>query len=573
MVRSVCWLLGLVPAQAVEPNPPVWPSSVHVFGPESTDVDATLQELYVGQDLYDVERKAFLFKPGVYDNDVPVGYYTSVHGLGESPGDVTILGQHGVHVAEAGNNLNKFWRSAENLVTKPASGQTVWSVSQASPLRRMTVDADLQFGTEADTQGSGGFSANLKVTGQVNFTKQQQWILRNCEIGDGMSYFQDPPRAVNFVFVGTPGSPEPTTECTNSAANPASPHPQKLVYDKTPVSVEKPYLTIDSEGKYNLVTPKAIPESAGPQWAQADAHVDGFEQVFVASNATDVSVINAKLAHGLHVILAPGIYSLPEPIRIGRAASPYQVLLGLGLATLIPTNGNAAVEVGDFPGIRVAGILLEAGPVESEALITVGTTPAAGDVANPILLADVYARVGGPGTDPRASKVMMEINASHVVLDNIWLWRADIQNTHRGRNVQHGLVVNGEHVTAYGLASEHMQSDNTVWNGEGGRVYFYQAELDGLAHNDDDLTPDYGPNGVSGYRVNARDHMAAGVGVYCWFSNFGVIVQSGVKVLHRKTVDGIVCPFQWIWENAHTPPMGNSTIEEAILVVDEHFVL
>lgn len=572
MVRSVSWLLGLLPAQAVEPNPPVWPSSVHVFGPESTDIDTTLQSIYVGQDLYNMERHAVLFKPGVYDTDVPVGYYTTVHGLGESPEDVVIKGQDGVHVAESGNNLNKFWRSAENLQTKPASGQTVWSVSQASPLRRMIVDADLQFGTEANTQGSGGFSANLRVTGQVNFTMQQQWIMRNCEIRDGISYFQDPPRAVNFVFVGTPGSPEPTTECTDAAANSNSPHPQKLVTHKTPVSIEKPYLTIDAEGKYNLVTPKAIPDTFGAQWAAADEYVDGFEQVFVASNDTDVSVINAKLAEGLHVILSPGIYSLPEPIRIGREASPYQVLLGLGLSTLIPTNGNAAVEVGDFPGVRVAGILLEAGPVESEALITVGTTAAAGDAENPILLADVFARVGGPGTDPRASKVMMEINASHVVLDNIWLWRADIQNTHRGRDVQHGLVVNGKHVTAYGLASEHMQSDNTVWNGEGGQVYFYQAELDGLAHNEDDKTPDYGPNGVSGYRVNAKNHTAVGVGVYCWFSGQGVVVQSGVKVLHRETIDGIICPFQWIWENSNTPPMGNSTIQEAILVVDERFV-
>ena len=113
-----------------------------------------------------------------------------------------------------------------------------------------------------------------------------------------------------------------------------------------------------------------------------------------------------------------------------------------------------------------------------------------------------------------------------------------------------------------------MQSDNVVWNGEHGRVYFYQAELDGLAHTKGDKTPDFGSNGVSGYRVNARQHLAVGVGVYCWFSSPGIVVQSGVKVLHKETVSGIVCPFQWVWENANTPPQGNSTIEHAILVVD-----
>ena len=278
---------------------------------------------------------------------------------------------------------------------------------------------------------------------------------------------------------------------------------------------------------------------------------------------------------------------LDEPIRIGRAESPYQVLLGLGLATLVPTRGGAAIVVKDVPGVRVAGLLLQAGPITSKALIEVGSKvaetdggardhPGAGSsAANPILLADVFARVGGPGVDPAtglgpavSAAVMMELNASNVVLDNVWLWRADVGNGKRVRDVKHSLVVNGQNVTAYGLAAEHTQSDNVVWNGEGGRVYFYQAELDGLAHTPGDKTPDFGPNGVAGYRVNALVHRAVGVGVYCWFSSPGIFVQSGVKVRHKATAAGITCPFQWVWENANTPPKGNSTIEHAILVVD-----
>ena len=42
-----------------------------------------------------------------------------------------------------------------------------------------------------------------------------------------------------------------------------------------------------------------------------------------------------------------------------------------------------------------------------------------------------------------------------------------------------------------------------------------------------------------------------------------------VPLLDTETVPGIVCPFQWVWENANTPPKGNSTIEHAILVVGE----
>ena len=106
------------------------------------------------------------------------------------------------------------------------------------------------------------------------------------------------------------------------------------------------------------------------------------------------------------------------------------MLLGLGLATLVPLHGGAAVEVSDTPGVRVAGILLQAGPVTSRALITVGVDPAATlpHYQNPIVLSDVYARVGGPGVDPEtglgepvSASVMMEVNASHAILDNVWL--------------------------------------------------------------------------------------------------------------------------------------------------------
>jgi hypothetical protein len=49
------------------------------------------------------------------------------------------------------------------------------------------------------------------------------------------------------------------------------------------------------------------------------------------------------------------------------------------------------------------------------------------------------------------------VNSSDVVLDNIWAWRADhgsgVGGT--GNVADTGLVVNGNDVTAYGLAAEH----------------------------------------------------------------------------------------------------------------------
>ena len=131
----------------------------------------------------------------------------------------------------------------------------------------------------------------------------------------------------------------------------------------------------------------------------------------------------------------------------------------------------------------------------------------------PGLLADVVARVGGPDSTAVFTRVMVELNASNIIIDNMWLWRAEV-NTTLQRDCAHALVVNGDDIIAYGLAAEHVQSDVTIWNGERGRLLFYQCELDSFAHEPQDNTPDYGSNGVSGYRVNAKNHTAMGVGVY-----------------------------------------------------------
>jgi hypothetical protein len=104
-----------------------------------------------------------------------------------------------------------------------------------------------------------------------------------------------------------------------------------------------------------------------------------------------------------------------------------QVLLGLGLATLRPTAGTAAIEVGDVAGVRVAGVLVQAGAAASDVLIEWGTAGGAfaGDASDPGALSDVYARVGGPFTFYTSARTMLRINAAHVVGDNLWLWRAD----------------------------------------------------------------------------------------------------------------------------------------------------
>jgi len=44
----------------------------------------------------------------------------------------------------------------------------------------------------------------------------------------------------------------------------------------------------------------------------------------------------------------------------------------MGLATLIPTNGTPAIEVSNVDGVKVSGLLLQAGPGASPSLLQFG---------------------------------------------------------------------------------------------------------------------------------------------------------------------------------------------------------
>lgn len=89
----------------------------------------------------------------------------------------------------------------------------------------------------------------------------------------------------------------------------------------------------------------------------------------MANDSDSAATINAKLNQGLHLVLQPGNYHLSESLKVTHAGT---VILGMGMATLIPTNGNAAIEVSNVDGVRIAGLLLEAGFGATESLLTFG---------------------------------------------------------------------------------------------------------------------------------------------------------------------------------------------------------
>ena len=88
-----------------------------------------------------------------------------------------------------------------------------------------------------------------------------------------------------------------------------------------------------------------------------------FDQVFVAKETDTAETINTKLEEGLHVILQPGQYHLTDSIKV---SNPNTVIFGMGMATLISTTGLPCIEVANVDGVKISGLLLQAGESETD---------------------------------------------------------------------------------------------------------------------------------------------------------------------------------------------------------------
>jgi len=98
----------------------------------------------------------------------------------------------------------------------------------------------------------------------------------------------------------------------------------------------------------------------------------------------------------------------------------------MGLATLEATNGNTLIDISNVDGVRVSGLLLQAGAIKSPTLLTFGSKGYAGTASNPGFIQDVYVRVGGTNATGNVSvDTMVQVNSGNTVIDNVWLWRAD----------------------------------------------------------------------------------------------------------------------------------------------------
>ncbi|QEU96660.1 hypothetical protein [Streptomyces kanamyceticus] len=476
--------------------------NVIVFDPSTAGVQAKLDEVFKRQesDQFGTGRYAFFFKPGTYNGlNAQLGFYTAIAGLGLSPDDTTINGDVTVDAGWFnGNATQNFWRSAENLALKPVNGTNRWAVAQAAPFRRMHIKGGLNLSPNGYGWASGGYIADSRIDGSVGPYSQQQWYTRDSSVGGWLN------AVWNMVFSGVDGAP-----------GQSFPNPPYTTLDTTPISREKPFLYLAGTD-YKVFLPEKRTNARGTTWGNGTPRGTSLplSQFYVAKPGVSAATLNAALAQGLHLLLTPGVYHLDRAVEVNRADT---VVLGLGYATLIPDNGVTAMKVADVDGVRLAGFLIDAGPVNSPVLLQIGPRGASADhSAQPITVQDVFIRIGGAG--PGKATLSMEVNSRHTIIDHTWVWRADHGagvgwETNRA---DYGVRVNGDDVLATGLFVEHFNKYDVQWSGQRGRTIFFQNEKAYDAPNQA-AVQDGNVKGFAAYKVDGSvtSHEGWGLGSYC----------------------------------------------------------
>jgi hypothetical protein len=507
---------GPPPGCTGQSNQPNFGPNTYIFDPSmsSATIQSDLDSVFNTQKLnqFGTQRYAELFKPGTYSVEDNVGYYTSVQGLGQNPGDVTINGDVTVDSFDGtGNATQNFWRSAENMTINPSAGNDRWAVAQAGPFRRMQINGGLEVYPASYGYASGGYIADSKVTGQVSTVSQQQWYSQDSNFGSWSG------SVWNMVFSGVNGAP-----------GQSFPTPPMTTLATTPVSRDVPYLYVDSSGNYNVFLPSLRTNASGPSWNGGPTPGTSvpMSQFFVATPSNTAAQMNAALAQGCNLFFTPGVYNINQTLQVNN---PNTVVMGLGFPTLIPVGGVDTIHVADVDGVRLNGLLLDAGTTNSNALLTVGTQGSnVSHASNPDSIQDVFFRIGGDIAGQATNSLV--VNANNALINDIWAWRADHGNAGTvgwtTNTAAHGLVVNGNNVLATGLFVEHYQNYEVQWNGNGGETIFFQNENPYDPPNQA-AWMNGSTNGYAAYEVapNVTTHQAYGMGSYCYFNVNNAVVN------------------------------------------------
>ena len=530
-------------------------SNVIVFTPSESEatIQSQLNSLGTQQNpnQFGTQRYELLFQPGTYGTaasplDFQLGYYEAVEGLGQNPSQTVINGTiDSYNQCPGGDQTNcnatdNFWRSVSNLTINVAgltgcfAGDEVWAASQASPMRRTIINGNttlMDFCDGSPDYASGGFIADSKLNGAVTNGSQQQYYVRNTNINSWSN------AVWNQVFSGDPGAP--AQSFASNSGDSGGPNSYTTLAT-TPVSQEEPYLYTDASGNYNVFVPSAQTNSNGPSWANGNTPGTSLSlnTFYVVNASSTIGNINGALSAGDNLLFTPGVYSYNQTINVTKADTK---IIGLGFATVVPSAGQTTINVADVGGVNISGLILDAGPTTSPTLLTIGTQGSSvSHASDPVSVDDVFFRIGG-ATAGSVTDAFID-NSNNSILDDIWSWRADHgagAGTWTGDTSDTGLTVNGNNVTATGLAVEHYQKNETVWNGQGGTVIFFQNEnpyeVPSQAAWMSSATQDgypafYIPSGVTSFN-------GYGMGSYSYFDQ-GVAIENAMA-FQAPNVSGI----------------------------------
>jgi hypothetical protein len=419
--------------------------------------------------------------------------------------------------------------------------------------------------TAGPQYASGGFISDSQ-TGFIINGSQQQFLVRDSSIGGWSN------GVWNQVFSGVKGAPAQNFPPPNNK-NPYTTLPT------SPVTRERPFLYVDAYNHYNVFVPALRRDALGTTWANGPAAGSSIpiENFFIAKPTDSAKAINVALARGQNLIFTPGIYHLDRTVEVKR---PDTVVLGIGFPTLVPDNGVVAMSVADVKGVKLAGLLFDAGIVNSPVLLEVGTKHAhksdpadahKSDPGDPASIQDVFFRIGG--ATPGKATTSLVVNSDNVLLDDIWAWRADHGNGVGWmlNTADTGLIVNGDDVTAYALFVEHYQKYQVIWNGERGRTIMFQNEMPYDPPNQAAWMHD-GVKGFAAYKVadEVEAHEGWGLGSYCFFNvdptihaahGFEVPNAPGIKLHDLLTVSlGGVGVIDHVVNDTGAPAQGVATI-------------
>ena len=339
--------------------------NVLIFDPTMTNIQSQMDAVFSQQQYnqFGTQRYAYLFKPGQYNNlDVNLGFYTQVLGLGQSPDDVTINGYlHSDGILPDQNATVNFWRAAENLAVIPTNSGNYVILGRV-PGDRPPPPA------YSGHRGPGKF---------YRWKLVQRRIPGGFQGGCHHQFHLATTMALPKRHLGElvrRGLEHGVCRRFQSAGGNLARLKVYTTITNTPLIAEKPYLYLDSNGNYAVMVPALQTNTLGTTWASGPTPGVSIpiSQFYIAHADTDnAASINAALNSGLNLILTPGVYQLTDSLQVTR---PDTIILGLGYATLVPQTGTPALVISDVDGVKVAGLIFDAGPVQSPTLLQVGTT-------------------------------------------------------------------------------------------------------------------------------------------------------------------------------------------------------